>query len=1212
MNSSPFLKPQELRLFFASLPHDRRRLFLVVIAALVLLLSFFAWRSVSAATATIVPDTDISSAWPTCSTTCSAMMQYSYVDEGNTPDIADWIGTGLSGGGGEVVEFGLTTTSGVQNVSNVEVCIHAQSASNANGGTLDTVSINLRVGGTLQTATDVTPAFNTWGTHCATFTGSWTQAQLDGMQAHLTRNQLGTGPGSGRDDDIQVATVYATVTYTGASTFEQAAYRWFNNQDVSSDITFSKSYGDTGLNTGVFIDETTDGGYVITGETADGGTSSDMYLAKYDKGGTLSWSKHWGGSGLDVGNVVAQTSDGGYIVTGLTASYGAGANDVLLAKYDSSGNLSWNTTWGTSANDVGRAVVQTSDGGYAVTGFTTVNGADLLLLKYDSTGTLTWSTMWGAGSGSLADRGHSLKQTSDGGYIVSGETASFGAGGLDVALLKFDSTGTLQWNRTWGGTGTDSGRRVITTSDGGYAVGGYTTSFGGGLNDLFLAKFDSTGALAWSKTWGGASEDYGYSLAQTSDDGFILVGDTASFGSGVNDVNIVRYDSTGTMLWNTVWGGTGGDLARDAVQTADGGYAVVGNAESYGVGGHDIVLQKYSSNGTMAGCSPPLCQTPTATETSPTDATLDPAATTATPTGTVGAPTAGGGTQSFTATTVVGLYPQINVSTPLAATNTVATTPAAGTPFRLRMNLHVDQSDAGQNSSNFKLQVASRGADNICDVSFSGETYNDITPDSGAIRFFNNPSSYDTQSLAGNVNDPTHSGHANILQTYEETNGFTITNTITAGQDGLWDFALVVDASAPDGASYCLRAVSSTGAVLNTYSVIPEITTPVPTINQANYRWYQNADNLNPGAPLAAQDTATSIAPNTPFRLRQLLEQNVGTTQTTQYLKLQYALRSGVCDVGFNGETYVDFDAGTQDTGLQATATNGSSFPGNSTGFMPWGSPANALSDNGANASTSTTVTSSTQTSYTLSVDGYGLTVPSEATIEGVEVVVEASGWGGGSSYLDVRLDKNSGTSSSTRGGTTNLVSESGSLFTYGSSTDMWGLSLTPTEVNDSSFAVHLEARLRADTQVGQADAYVDYAAVKVYYSMPSSSDIQYYVNGSVSHGATINSAANDPVPSQGTVIYQSYNSAVSVSTPAAISAGENGLWDFSLISSGAAENNTYCFRLVKSDGAPLASYSFIPEITISAGGGPVTPTLNQQLRGGQSVIDGIKRGFLW
>lgn len=221
-----------------------------------------------------------------------------------------------------------------------------------------------------------------------------------------------------------------------------------------------------------------------------------MYLSKYDSTGALIWNKTWGGISTDYGNSVAQTSDGGYAVTGLTRSYGAGGlDDMFLAKYDSSGNLSWNKTWGGVGTDTGNSVVQTSDGGYAVTGVTTSYGAgsyDMLLAKYTSTGSLSWSKTWG-GTGS--DYGSSLVQTSDGGYAVTGRTSSYGAGSNDMLLAKYDSSGNI--------AGCPSAMCKADTIGGGidYTSTNQADTIGGGSDYTSITEI-LAGHVTFAKTWG--------------------------------------------------------------------------------------------------------------------------------------------------------------------------------------------------------------------------------------------------------------------------------------------------------------------------------------------------------------------------------------------------------------------------------------------------------------------------------------------------------------------------------------------------------------------------------------------------------------------------------------------------------------------------------------------------------------------------------------
>lgn len=223
-----FMHGQPLRV---KMSRQQRLLFIAGALIIMVTLSLSWWNATRAATATMVPTSDVTSAWPTCSTTCSAMMQYSYVDEGTTANTADWIGTGTNGAGGEVVEFGLDSPSSVASATQVVVNVNLRSATL--GSSADTVGFALRVNGTLQAVTTVTMT-STFTNYSATFNGSWTQADVDSMQIYLIRNVVGTGPGSGRDDDVQLANVYATVTYTPSLTITQADYRWFANADSAT------------------------------------------------------------------------------------------------------------------------------------------------------------------------------------------------------------------------------------------------------------------------------------------------------------------------------------------------------------------------------------------------------------------------------------------------------------------------------------------------------------------------------------------------------------------------------------------------------------------------------------------------------------------------------------------------------------------------------------------------------------------------------------------------------------------------------------------------------------------------------------------------------------------------------------------------------------------------------------------------------------------
>ncbi len=255
-----------------------------------------------------------------------------------------------------------------------------------------------------------------------------------------------------------------------------------------------------------------------------------------------------------------QTSDGGYIITGSSYSYGAGGYDVYLIKADADGTVVWERTIGGSSTDVAFSVQQTSDGGYIVAGETNSYGAgnrDVYLIKTDSNGAVIWERTIG---GSSDDRGYSVQQASDGGYIVAGKTNSYGAGSSDVYLIKTDSNGTVLWEETYGGTGYDIGYSVQQTSDGGYIITGSSYSYGAGGYDVYLIKTDPSGTSLWEKTFGGEQTENGRDVSQTSDGGYIVAGEARSFGSASwADIYLLKTDQNGCV-----------DVDNDGHTTCDG------------------------------------------------------------------------------------------------------------------------------------------------------------------------------------------------------------------------------------------------------------------------------------------------------------------------------------------------------------------------------------------------------------------------------------------------------------------------------------------------------------------------------------------------------------------------------------------------------------------------------------------------------------------
>jgi hypothetical protein len=354
-----------------------------------------------------------------------------------------------------------------------------------------------------------------------------------------------------------------------------------------------KTFGGSDRDWGNSVQQTRDGGFIVVGTTLSfGAGEADVWLIKTDADGNKLWEKTFGGSDWDVGNSVQQTSDGGFILVGTTLSFGAGEADVWLIKTDADGNKLWEKTFGGSDRDVGNSVQQTSDGGFILVGETASFGAgedDVWLIKTDADGNKLWEKTFG---GSGWDDGWSVQQTSDGGFIIVGATASFGAGGFDVWLIKTDADGNKLWEKTFGGDNLDVGLSVQQTSDGGFIIVGETWSFGAGWADVWLIKTDADGNKLWEKTFGGSGWDEGSSVQQTSDGGFIIVGDTESFGAGEADVWLIKTDADGNKLWEKTFGGSSYDYGYSVQQTSDGGFIIVGETWSFGAGDYDVLLIK--------------------------------------------------------------------------------------------------------------------------------------------------------------------------------------------------------------------------------------------------------------------------------------------------------------------------------------------------------------------------------------------------------------------------------------------------------------------------------------------------------------------------------------------------------------------------------------------------------------------------------------------
>ncbi len=390
------------------------------------------------------------------------------------------------------------------------------------------------------------------------------------------------------------STILFTLTLSGKN--KQRMKHSYIDSIASSLMTskgWMKTFGGADWDEGYSVEQTMDGGYIITGFTCSFGSgSNDVWLIKTDENGVEIWNRTFGGIDSDYGFSVRQTSDEGYIIAGETGSFGTSNSDVWLIKTDGNGVEIWNRTFIGIDWNSGRSVQQTTDGGYIITGnkgVPGVGGTDVWLIKTNIDGIEEWNRTFGGIEG---DAGFSVQQTNDGGYIITGYT-----NWSDIWLIKTDGNGDTIWDKTFGLKNTDIGYSVQQTSDSGYIVVGETNSYGVGKNDVWLIKTDENGVEVWNRTFGGKNFDYGNSVQQTSDGGYIIIGETHSFGSFLGNIWLIKTDNNGNKAWSRIFGGINWDEGCFVQQTNDGEYIISGSTFSYSAGDPDVFLIKTDNQG---------------------------------------------------------------------------------------------------------------------------------------------------------------------------------------------------------------------------------------------------------------------------------------------------------------------------------------------------------------------------------------------------------------------------------------------------------------------------------------------------------------------------------------------------------------------------------------------------------------------------------------
>ena len=424
-------------------------------------------------------------------------------------------------------------------------------------------------------------------------------------------------------------------------------------------IEWQNTIGGSGYDQIESIIQTTDGGYLLGGysdsnssgdktENSQGGR--DYWVAKLNASGSITWQNTIGGSGQDYLYSVIQTLDGGYLLGGHSTSSisvdktenSQGSWDYWVVKLDAAGSIIWENTIGGNNGEQLNSIIQTTDGGYLLGGYSASSisgdktensqgGADYWVVKLDTSGSIIWQNTIGGSSDDIIT---SIIQTTDGGYLLGGYSASSisgdktenSLGSKAYWVVKIDAAGTITWQNTIAGNGFDELNSIIQTQDGGYLLGGHSgsnisgdkTENSQGGDDYWVVKLDAVGSITWQNTIGGNNTDYLTSIIQTTDGSYLLGGYSASNSSGDKTENsqgsydywVVKLDASGSITWqNTIGGGSYEEL-NSIIQTTDGGYLlggvsvspISGDKTENTQGGVDYWVVKLASE-PSAGCT---------------------------------------------------------------------------------------------------------------------------------------------------------------------------------------------------------------------------------------------------------------------------------------------------------------------------------------------------------------------------------------------------------------------------------------------------------------------------------------------------------------------------------------------------------------------------------------------------------------------------------
>jgi hypothetical protein len=352
---------------------------------------------------------------------------------------------------------------------------------------------------------------------------------------------------------------------------------------------WEKEYGGPYNDAANWVENVSGGGFILVGNTTTtDSTWGDISMIRMNPWGDTLWTRQYGGSDGESAEGVCETPDGGFVVAGLTNSYGAGSADLYVLRTDSNGDTLWTRTYGGTGYDAAYGIDLAHGGGYVIAGNIDLGGGDIdvYLVRIDENGDTLWTNTYG---GSAVDWAMRVRRTSDGGYIMAGETRSFVDPIGDAYLVKVDSLGVLEWHQWYGGTGIEVAYDVRQNPSGGYMAVGYTNSAGAGSSDFYLIKAHDNGDSIWTRTYGGADYDRAASIVIATDYNFVIAGSTRSYGAGSMDAYVMKVGQTGDLIWDETYGGADYDDGYCIQETPDEGFVLCGRKS---VGG--MIYQAYA------------------------------------------------------------------------------------------------------------------------------------------------------------------------------------------------------------------------------------------------------------------------------------------------------------------------------------------------------------------------------------------------------------------------------------------------------------------------------------------------------------------------------------------------------------------------------------------------------------------------------------------